>query len=152
MKTVKLFSMLSIVGFVLATGAAATEHKGSKKSLGSPMKAKLTGASESPGPGDPDGSGEVTMKAEAGQNRLCFKVKVSRIDAPTAAHVHKGVVGQSGPSVLVLSQVLANGSWKNCVDADPELISDILRSPEDYYFNVHNGAYEKGALRGQFAK
>jgi hypothetical protein len=156
MKSAKFCSVLSLLGLLLllATGAtAADEHKDKKKTNhGATIKAMLTGAAESPGPGDPDGSGEVAMKVEMGQKQLCFDVKVANIDAPTAGHVHKGAAGQSGPAVVVLSQVMADGAWKNCVSADAQLIGDIQRNPEGYYFNVHNAAYPDGAVRGQFTR
>ena len=36
-----------------------------------------------------------------------------------------------------------------CVDADRELILDIMLNPEHYYVNVHTFEHPPGAIRGQ---
>ena|SRR5687767_10229174 len=147
MRKARLLAILSLFGLVWATGAGAADEHKDKKTGGKTLTATLTGSTEVPGPGDPDGSGEVTVTSE-GQNRLCFDVKVSNIDPPTAAHIHKGSAGTSGPPVVTLPQVTST-TGKNCVEADSKIISEIQRSPADYYFNVHNSKYPNGAVRGQ---
>ncbi len=43
-----------------------------------------------------------------------------------------------------------DGRSSGCIqNMDPTLLRAILRSPRDYYVNVHNADYPAGALRGQ---
>ena len=42
-----------------------------------------------------------------------------------------------------------DGSSCGCVIATPELIKEIMRSPEEDDVNVHNTAFSSGAIRGQ---
>ena len=150
MRKARFFAMFSLLGLVWATSAVAADEHKDKKTAGNALKATLTGGEETPGPGDPDGSGEVTVTFE-GQNRVCFDVKVSNIESPTAAHIHKGSAGQNGPPVVTLSK-LATNTWNQCVEANPKIVKDIQQNPADYYFNVHNTHYPNGAVRGQLKK
>ena len=42
-----------------------------------------------------------------------------------------------------------NGRAVGCVKAKTSLIRAIMRSPRQYYINVHTKEYSAGALRGQ---
>src|SRR4051794_25017306 len=55
----------------------------------------LDGQQEVPGPGDPDGTG--TFRYFIKHHKLCYKLSVSNIDTPTAAHIHFGPTGEAGP-------------------------------------------------------
>jgi hypothetical protein len=44
------------------------------------------------------------------------------------------------------------GSAKGCKTADAAVVKDIMGNPANYYVNVHNAAYPKGAVRGQLTK
>jgi hypothetical protein len=38
----------------------------------------------------------------------------------------------------------------DCIEGlDRTLVADIMRSPRDYYVNVHNPEFPDGAIRGQ---
>ena len=139
--------MLSI--FVLALAvltfaylAAANEMK---------AKANLTGAAEVPGPGDPDGGGTVQVTLNSDKNEVCYDLSVKDIPEATAAHIHEGAVGKDGP-VKVGLDAPKGGSVKGCKSADAAVVKDIMANPANYYVNVHNAAYPKGALRGQLSK
>lgn len=115
---------------------------------GRPFEVALTGEAERPDPGDPDGSGTATLRVNPGQQRICYTLTVTGVDAPTAAHIHEAGPDAAGPVVVSLSAP-SSGMSSGCVEAERALVVDIIRSPEDYYVNVHNATYPAGALRGQ---
>ena len=127
--------------------ALASEQYNSARKL----TATLTGTAEVPGPGDADGTGRFTVTLSAGKNQICYELAVSSIGTATAAHIHSGAAGAAGP-VLVMLKAPENGSSKECVSLDREKILDIVKSPENYYVNVHNAEYPNCAVRGQLGK
>jgi hypothetical protein len=129
-----------------ASFALGQEDSGRKFSI------TLSGAAEVPGPGDADGSGTADVRLNQGQNQICFELSVSNIAAATAAHIHEGAEGASGPPVVTLTPPAANGTSKGCVDASADLIKRIRQTPENFYVNVHNAEFPNGAVRGQLAK
>ncbi|HXG66579.1 MAG TPA: CHRD domain-containing protein [Blastocatellia bacterium] len=118
---------------------------------GRKLSATLTGEAEVPGPGDPDGSGEVTMQLNQGRRRICFQLSVQNIDPATAAHIHEGPAGVAGPVVVTLVPP-TDGFSSDCITVDPDLIKEIRQNPENFYVNVHNAAFPAGAVRGQLSK
>jgi hypothetical protein len=114
----------------------------------------LTGAEEAPGPGDPDGIGFATLRLNPGTSQVCFDIRVENITLPaTGAHIHEAPAGSPGPIVVGLTAPDENGSSSGCVDADRELILEIIRNPEDYYINVHTlPDFGPGAVRAQLSK
>lgn len=123
----------------------------SKIGAGRPLSADLTGAAEVPGPGDPDGSGSVTLWLNQGQERICYNLTVSGIDPATAAHIHEGPVGVAGPVVVPLNAP-TSGSSSGCLTVDADEVKEIRNDPGNYYVNVHNAAFPAGAIRGQLVK
>lgn len=117
------------------------------------LRAKLSGAAEVPGPGDPDGKGQARitlMMVGMDQHQLCWEIKVKDITLPaTAAHIHSGVAGVAGPVVVPLSPPDANGYSSGCTFITHELAMDLHMHPEKYYVNDHTIDYPAGALRGQ---
>ena len=109
----------------------------------------LIGANEVPGPGDPDGRGEATINVNSVKGQICWELNVRDIETATAAHIHSGAAGVSGPPVLGLSAPVTNDNSTGCEDVAPALADAIRSSPKDYYVNVHNAPYPDGALRGQ---
>lgn len=113
-----------------------------------PLSFTLTGAAEAPGPGDTDGSGKVTLTLNPDKGEVCYEITVADIQPATAAHIHEAPAGKAGP-VKVGLDAPKNGSSKGCVSADGELIKAMLKSPSNYYVNVHNAEFKAGAVRGQ---
>jgi hypothetical protein len=110
----------------------------------------LTGAAESPGPGDPNGTGSATIRLQAGEGRVCFQLSVANVALPaTGAHIHSGAAGIAGPIVVALTPPNAGGTASGCVTADRALVSAILANPAGYYVNVHTSEFPAGAVRGQ---
>ena len=115
------------------------------------MKINLSGGSEVPGPGDPDGKGTVNLTFNLEKGEVCYDITVSDIQAPTAAHIHVGAVGKAGGPKVTFAKG-TDGSWRGCASADKALLNEIVKKPADYYVNVHNAEYPGGALRGQLGK
>ena len=118
---------------------------------GMTLMARLSGAAEVPGPGDPDGTGMATVTVND-DDEICFELSVSNITLPAAAaHIHEGTADVAGPVVVPLTAPDANGKARGCVDAEEDLIEDIFANPANYYVNVHTSDYPAGAVRGQLA-
>jgi hypothetical protein len=147
---------------LLATGAlAGGTHSKSHVSASKEKRALfavLTGRKEvdangNKRVGDPDGRGSFTAIVDGG--KLCFGITVTNLDAPVAAHIHKGRPNQAGDIVVPLTAPTEGdpGASSACVDIDTTLAKAILKNPHKYYANVHTAAFPGGAVRGQlFAK
>ena len=138
-----LTTLVVITAFVLT---AAVAQAGGKT-----LTTTLTGAAEIPGPGDPDGSGEATVRLNSGRGEICYELSVTGIAPAFAAHIHVGAVTEAGPVVVPLVPP-TEGSSSACTSVDPALIKAIMKNPQQYYVNVHNAEYPAGALRGQLSK
>lgn len=133
--------VLALSPLVVATAAGAADG-------GRPFVVELTGEAEVPGPGDPDGSGTATLRVNPGQQEICYSIEVTDIQPATVAHIHEADADSAGPIVVSL-EAPTSGLSSGCADVDRALARDILRSPDEYYVNVHNTEFPAGALRGQ---
>jgi hypothetical protein len=108
----------------------------------------LDGASEVPGPGDPDGSADVTLDLGTVSNEVCVnELTISGVDTPTLFHIHRGAVGVAGPVVVDLVPALTAVPY--CATVDAALMAELITTPEAFYLNIHNEAFPAGAVRGQ---
>jgi len=140
----KLVLFTCVVALALLTGvhlAAAAEMK---------TMAQLTGAAETGG-GDPKGSGTAQVTLNSDKNEVCYDLTVKDMQEATAAHIHEGAAGKDGPVKVAFDPPKA-GAAKGCKTAEAAVIKDIMQNPANYYVNVHNAAYPKGAIRGQLSK
>ncbi len=119
---------------------------------GRPLSAHLAGANEVPGPGDPDGMGTAHITVNVGQGIINYEITVSNIAPTTAAHIHAGAAGVSGPVIIPLTPPTNGISRGTITNVDRELLKAIIKNPGDYYVNVHNPMYPGGAARGQLSK
>jgi hypothetical protein len=143
---------LAIIALMLLVAAVAVAGTaGAVQAEGRTLSATLTGAAEVPGPGDPDGSGTATLTVNPGLGQICYELSVSGIAPATAAHIHVGAVTVAGPVVVPLEPP-TGGTSSGCAEVSRELALAILKSPSDYYVNVHNAEFPAGALRGQLSK
>ncbi len=133
-------------------------HKSDTKIRFVTLSATLNGASEVPGPADPDGTGVAEVDVAARNGVLCFSIAVEGIGLPaTAAHVHAGAAGVAGDIVVPLEAPVAFGSGAAGVSSgcltklSSSLLKDIAKNPSQYYVNVHNAEFSAGAVRGQLA-
>ena len=141
----KLMLSTCVMALALLTGA----HVATAAEM--QTTAKLTGAAEVPGPGDTKGSGTVQVTLNPDKGEVCYELTVVDIQEATAAHIHDGAAGQEGP-VKVALDAPKTGSAKGCKAADAAVIKVIMENPANYYVNVHNAAFPKGAVRGQLSK
>ncbi|MBE1467387.1 CHRD domain-containing protein [Kibdelosporangium phytohabitans] len=110
---------------------------------------RLTGAAEVPGPGDPDGRGQATVRT--GRDTVCASVSVRNIQNATAAHIHRGARGNAGPVVVNLTAP-SNGRSHTCTPVGRDLAIEIRNHPSRFYVNVHNSEFPAGAIRGQLGR
>jgi len=82
------------------------------------LEASLTGEKEVPGPGDPNGRGEVDI--EVHKAKVCYELEVERIKPATAAHIHRGGPNVAGDIVVEL-KAPADGSSEGCKDISKQL-------------------------------
>lgn len=134
---------------VMALALLTCVHLAAAQEMGK-MTAKLTGAAEV-SPGDTKGSGTVQVTLNPGKGEVCYDLTVKDIQEATAAHIHEGAAGKDGP-VKVALDAPKTGSAKGCKSADAAVIKAIMENPANYYVNVHNAAFPKGAVRGQLSK
>ena len=144
---VALLGSASLVSATLAQPAAEGGRKFTTELTG---EAEVTAAGV-PNQGDLDGTGTATITVNPGQARVCFELEVDGIAAATAAHIHEAAATTTGPIVVGL-QAPSDGDSDGCVSVTRELALEILKTPSDYYVNVHNGPFPNGALRGQLSK
>ena len=105
-----------------------------------------------PNQGDPDGSGTANVRVNPGQGCISYDVAVEGIEPATAAHIHEAPAGEAGGVVVGLEELPTDGTSSGTVVVDRDEAKDILKTPENYYVNVHNEPYPGGAVRGQLSK
>jgi len=108
----------------------------------------MTGEAESPA-GDPVGNGTATVRLRLGQAQACFKLAAKNLPAAVAAHIHSGAAGTSGPVVIPLKTPGSDGTSSGCATTTRSLVAAILKSPGNYYVNIHTADFPAGAIRGQ---
>ncbi len=117
------------------------------------LKATLTGSTEVPGPGDPDGAGTASVNIDVTKRELCYEVSVQRIGRPTGMHIHEGESGKAGDIVVPLTTPTASDTTtKGCSNIDAGLMGRITATPQRFYVNVHSDTHPQGAVRGQLAQ
>jgi hypothetical protein len=117
------------------------------------LTATLTGASEVPGPGDPDGAGTATVNLDVSKTEVCYEVAVQRIDKPVGMHIHEGETGKAGAVVVALTTPASGDTTtRDCANADAALIGRMAANPGNFYVNVHTGPHPQGAVRGQLSQ
>jgi CHRD domain-containing protein len=144
MRTLALSTVVAVLALLIGVQVDAAQQLQKET-------AKLTGAAEVPGPGDPKGGGTAELTLDPGKGEVCFDLSVTNLQDPTAAHIHEGALGKEGP-VKVSLEAPKTGSSKGCKSADAALIKSMMQDPAGYYVNVHSTAFPKGAVRGQLSE
>jgi CHRD domain len=154
-RTRRLAIVLASASVLLAGASLPAAHAtGDNDSRGKhrTLEATLTGAKEVPGPGDPDGRGKAQIRLK--KDQVCFDLSWRNIEAPTAAHIHRGTRDVAGPVVVLFFEVSGGlpalvSSVGGCAPAKAELITEIRENPRAFYVNIHNADFGAGAIRGQ---
>ncbi len=96
------------------------------------------------------GTGIANLQLNSQEQTICFVIHVAGIELPaTAAHIHRGASGTTGPIVVHLLAPNAQGVSTGCTHTLAKVIDGIMQNPANYYVNVHNTPYPEGAVRGQ---
>ena len=138
-------SQLLRVSAARALVAAAAIMAFSASALAVDVKVNLTGAEETP-PVTTAASGSGTISIAADKS-VSGTIKTIGIEG-TAAHIHVGAAGQSGPPIITLEQSSA-GVWK--VPAGAKLTADQYANFKagELYVNVHSVEHKPGEIRAQ---
>ncbi len=126
----------AVRGQVLGGGASSAALAGT-----------LNGDREIDNPGDSDGEGFAAVVFDDGMAHFYFNV--ADIAEPTAAHIHRGTASENGSVVVDSVTSFSGGVAVSSVEVDDDLGREILSSPREFYFNVHNADFPTGAVRGQ---
>lgn len=104
--------------------------------------------------GDSDGEGTVVLTFVDQDNKdaeVAYQVDTAGVATPIGADIHQGSVGETGRSVVILFQNEPDPSRSGTVMMSKCLAHDIFNQPEDFYVDVHNEDFERGAIRGQLS-
>ena len=109
------------------------------------VKVALTGAEETP-PVTSSATGAGTLKVNADKT-VTGSIKTQGMTG-TAAHIHTGAPGESGPPIITLTQG-PDGTWS--VPAGSKLTDEQYASfmSGKLYVNVHSAEHKPGEIRAQ---
>lgn len=119
---------------------------------GETFATSLAGGREVPGPGDRDASGIAEITIDSLPSQICFRFDVRKLAPATAAHVHRGRVGEAGPPIVTLKPPDADGNSQGCRGVGRALARELVATPDEFYVNIHNAEFPAGAVRGQLAR
>jgi hypothetical protein len=126
----------AVRGQVLGGGASSSALAGT-----------LNGDRQVDNSGDSDGEGFASVVFDDGTAYFYFNVMNTA--EPTAAHIHRGNANENGSIAVDPSASFSGGVAVSSVAVDGDLAREILASPHNFYFNVHNSEFASGAVRGQ---
>lgn len=140
--------IIALAAIVAATPAIAGHHEENPKADGHSkmLMAGLLGTNEV-SDGDEDGRGQFMAWPDK-DGKLCYRLMVTKVDAPTAAHIHIGAAGVNGGVAVGLSAP-TDGKVEGCADVYADTMAAIWADPGSFYVNVHNAEHPAGAVRGQ---
>ena len=125
-------------------GAIRAQLAGTRPVLGTILRLQLKGTTE------PNASGTAVLRIRKDAGVVCFRLHAENVTLPTtAAHIHRGAAGVSGPVVVPLTAPGADGTSSGCATASPSIIDDILANRAGFYVNVHTKEHPAGAIRAQ---
>lgn len=150
------------------TGQSAAQHPDAVATVadftsGSPMtvylEADLNGRNEQtrmpqPGMGDPRGSATEVLRIKG--NQVAFEITWQNLGAPTAAQIHSGASGMAGAAVMPMMTAPMSDTVTAIAGSvtvnDARLLVRLVNNPSQFYLNLGNAKYPRGAVRGQFRR
>ncbi|MDB6089057.1 MAG: hypothetical protein JWN85_1841 [Gammaproteobacteria bacterium] len=132
-----LSGRIAVAAAGLLLAAASVEAKD--------VKVALTGAEETPAvTTSASGTGTITVNED---KSVSGSIKTQGMKG-TAAHIHTGAPGESGPPIITLTQG-ADGTWT--VPAGSKLTDEQYASFKSgkLYVNVHSAEHPPGEIRAQ---
>jgi hypothetical protein len=104
----------------------------------------MTADEVKPFPGPPGAKGTARIVADQEAQKVCYKLTYEGPGPMTAAHIHRGEKGMTGPVTIPLD------INTDCVSPAPAEIKALVDWPDGYYVEIHTVAYQQnGAVRGQ---
>ncbi|MDQ6668856.1 MAG: CHRD domain-containing protein [Thermoproteota archaeon] len=152
-------TIASVLGFAALTGTGTSVFA---QKQGQFFDAKLIGKNEVP-PKDTKATG-IAEFTVTGANSMSYKVTVTNMEKVTAAHIHKGKVGENGPVIVSLFKTGSPSATTNGTLLQGNITSAKLEGPlagkqlsdlinllnnREAYVNVHTQANPNGEIRGQ---
>ena len=113
--------------------------------FGADVVVELLGAEETPPVAtSATGTGKIKISVD---RTISGEIKTSGMEG-TAAHIHIGAPGQSGPPIITLKKG-PDGTWK--VPSGAQVTEAQYRSFKsgDLYINVHSADHQSGEIRAQ---
>jgi Cu/Zn superoxide dismutase len=111
-------------------------------------------------PSTEKGTGRATFKLDG--HMIHYTITVDGLSGPaTAAHIHVGAIGKSGPPVYaftikkIAKGTLAEGTIDLTKNASKTVSGDslkVLLNNGNAYVNVHTAAHPSGEIRGQISQ
>ena len=156
-------TIAGVFGFT-ALGDTSSHQFAFAQKQGQFFDAKLTSKDEVP-PKDTKATGTAEFTVN-GADSMSYKVSVTDMQKVTAAHIHKGKVGENGPVAVTLFKtdspsattngILSQGTITSAKFEGPlagKHLSDLISmiNDGDAYVNVHTQANPKGEIRGQLS-
>jgi len=141
MRSLPAIAVLAAVLVLAAPAGAAVKR----------LEANMSGSQETAPGGDPNGTGVAKLRLNRAERRVCYTIRVRRIDDVVAAHIHRGRKGVAGDiEVELIGSPRSGTRFTGCAEGVARsVIRKILRTPRRFYVNVHTTDYPGGAVRGQ---
>ena len=148
MKKLMAVALVSATSLLVLTSLASANHT---KKPTAPKTQKFSAAlnigQEVPKPKGTKAGASGRFSATLTGTTLTWTLTFGHLSGPaTAAHIHNGVRGKSGPVVVALCTPCASPA-SGTATVTPEQLTDILA--RKYYVNVHTAKNAGGEIRGQ---
>ena len=113
--------------------------------------AQLTSAQEVPANAS-SATGTGALSLDPASKKFSARITVTGI-AATAAHIHAGTPGISGPILFPLTETApGSGIWVSAAEATLSDAQLALLTSGSLYFNAHSAALSGGEIRGQIGR
>ena len=113
--------------------------------------AQLSSAQEVPANAS-SATGTGVLSFDPASKKFSARITLSGL-AATAAHIHAGTPGISGPVIFPLSETpVGSGVWVSAADETLNVAEIALLKAGGLYFNVHSAALPNGEIRGQIGR